>query len=255
MRPEVVERLLNINREFYQSFAEPFRATRGRLQSGVNRAVETVPLEANLLDLGCAHGLLAAEMAKRDFSGIYLGLDSSSILLDSVPDHLQPPHYRFALADLSTDDWPETARTVLNPGSASEQGMHESSEQFDWAFAFAVLHHLPSADLRASTAVAIGTVLRPGGRVAVSVWDFLASPRLADRVVPWDTVGLSKKEVDGGDYLVDWREGGSGVRYVHHFMRAELSELAEDGGFRVIDDYRSDGENGQLGLYQVWEIA
>jgi hypothetical protein len=91
--------------------------------------------------------------------------------------------------------------------------------------------------------------------VAVSVWDFLASPRLADRVVPWDTVGISEKDVDGGDYLVDWREGGSGVRYVHHFTQAELNQLAKDGGFRVIDDYRSDGENSQLGLYQIWEVA
>lgn len=255
MRPEVVERLLSINREFYQSFAEPFRATRGRLQPGVMRALETVPLEANMLDLGCAHGLLAGEMSGRDFTGIYLGLDSSPMLLELVPDHLHPPRYQFALADLSKDDWPETAHTVLDQGSASEQGESESSNPFDWAFAFAVLHHLPSADLRSSTAAAIGSLLRSGGRVAVSVWDFLASPRLADRVVPWDAVGLSKKDVDDGDYLVDWREGGSGVRYVHHFMQAELSELAEDGGFRVIDDYRSDGENSQLGLYQIWEIA
>ncbi len=255
MRPEVVESLLSINREFYQSFAEPFRATRGRLQPGVMRALEKVPLEANMLDLGCAHGLLAGEMAGRDFSGIYLGLDSSSMLLDSVPDHLQPPRYRFALADLSTDDWLETARSTLDQGSASEQGVPESSNPFDWAFAFAVLHHLPSANLRSSTAAAIGSLLRPGGRVAVSVWDFLASPRLADRVVPWDTVGISEKDVDGGDYLVDWREGGSGVRYVHHFTQAELNQLAKDGGFRVIDDYRSDGENSQLGLYQIWEVA
>ncbi len=255
MRPEVVESLLSINREFYQSFAEPFRATRGRLQPGVMRALEKVPLEANMLDLGCAHGLLAGEMAGRDFSGIYLGLDSSSMLLDSVPDHLQPPRYRFALADLSTDDWLETARSTLDQGSASEQGVPESSNPFDWAFAFAVLHHLPSANLRSSTAAAIGSLLSPGGRVAVSVWDFLASPRLVDRVVPWDTVGISEKDVDGGDYLVDWREGGSGIRYVHHFTQAELNQLAEDGGFRVIDDYRSDGENSQLGLYQIWEVA
>jgi len=253
VRPEVVERLLSINREFYQSFAEPFRATRGRLQPGVIRALESVTLEANMLDLGCAHGLLAKEMSGRDFSGNYLGLDSSPMLLESVPDHLHPPRYRFALADLSKEDWPETARTFLD--QASEQSTPESSNPFDWTFAFAVLHHLPSSDLRASTAAAIGSLLRPGGHVAVSVWDFLASPRLRNRIVPWETVDLGEDEVDEGDYLVDWREGGAGVRYVHHFTQLELSKLAEDGGFRVIDDYRSDGENSQLGLYQIWEIA
>jgi len=253
VRPEVVERLLSINREFYQSFAEPFRATRGRLQPGVIRALESVPLEANMLDLGCAHGLLASEMSERDFSGNYLGLDSSPLLLELVPDHLHPQRYRFALADLSTDDWPETAHTFID--QVSEQGTPESSNPFHWVFAFAVLHHLPSSELRASTAAAIGSLLRPGGRVAISVWDFLASPRLRNRIVRWETVDLGENEVDKGDYLVDWREGGSGVRYVHHFTQWELSELAENAGFRVIDDYRSDGENSQLGLYQIWEIA
>ncbi|KKL47415.1 hypothetical protein LCGC14_2335760, partial [marine sediment metagenome] len=45
---------------------------RGRLQPGVMRALETAPLEANILDLGCAHGLLAGEKAGRDsgFHGV-----------------------------------------------------------------------------------------------------------------------------------------------------------------------------------------
>lgn len=295
MRSEVIERLLNINREFYQSFAEPFRSTRGRLQPGVMHALETVGLDADVLDLGCAHGVLAGELAGRDFSGNYVGLDSSQPLLDSVAEHLHPPRYQFALADLGEEEWPETALTLLSKGLDSEQGITESSipfdsvsespasEQrvvngstsfdsvskvpasarsaaknsirFDWVLAFAVLHHLPSSDLRKSTAAAIGSLLKPGGRVAVSVWDFLASPRLRDRIVPWETVDLGEDEVDEGDYLVDWREGGSGVRYVHHFSQSEFHKLAEEAGFQLSQEYRSDGENGRLGLYQIWEIA
>jgi len=275
VQKEVVERLLSINREFYQSFAEPFRATRGRLQPGVMRALKTVGQSPNLLDLGCAHGLLAEELERSDFSGMYVGLDSSQPLLDSVPDHLRLPRYQFALADLSNEEWPETARSLLSEDLSSEQNPVErptplysvseapasrpsaakNSTPFDWAFAFAVLHHLPSSDLRKSTAAAIGSLLRPGGRVAVSVWDFLASSRLRDRIVPWNTVDLSEEEVDEGDYLVDWREGGSGVRYVHHFPQEELHKLAEEAGFRVSQEFRSDGENGRLGLYQIWEIA
>ena len=275
MRPEVVERLLNINREFYQSFADPFRATRGRLQPGVARALESAPLDANVLDVGCAHGMLSEELERGGFSGSYVGLDSSQPLLDSVPDHLQPPRYQFALADLGDEEWPETARALLAEGSAPEQSLSESSisfdrvsevpdseqsvakssDLFDWVFAFAVLHHLPSSDLRRSTAAAIRPLLTTDGRVAVSVWAFLASPRLRHRIAPWDTVGISKEEVDEGDYLVDWREGGSGVRYVHHFAAEELHELAVQAGFRVAQEFRSDGENGRLGLYQIWDIA
>jgi hypothetical protein len=30
-------------------------------------------------------------------------------------------------------------------------------------------------------------------------------------------VGLSANDVDPGDYLLDWRSGGEGLRYIHHF--------------------------------------
>lgn len=255
MRREVVDRLLSINRGFYQSFAEPFRATRGRLQPGVVRVLESVHLDMNVLDLGCAHGVLAEELREHSFSGRYVGLDASRPLLDSIFDQLQPPRYRFGLADLSDDEWAETARSLLSEGTASGTMGAGDSSQFDWAFAFAVLHHLPTMELRKSTAIAIRALLGAEGHLAVSVWDFLASPRLQDRIVPWETVDLGKDEVDEGDYLVDWREGGRGVRYVHHFTEDELHGLAERAGYQVAQEFRSDGENGRLGLYQIWEVA
>jgi tRNA (uracil-5-)-methyltransferase TRM9 len=255
VRAEVVERLLNINRGFYQSFAEPFRASRGRLQPGVVRTLEQISLSANVLDLGCAHGVLAEKLRERGFSGRYVGLDSSRPLLESIPQQLQPPRYRFALADLSDAGWSETARSRLSEGAASDQADVGSSANFDWAFAFAVLHHVPTAALRGSIAGAMRALLGAEGRIAVSVWDFLASPRLRNRIVPWETVDLGEDEVDEGDYLVDWREGGSGLRYVHHFTGDELRGLAQEADYRVSQEYRSDGENGQLGLYQIWEVV
>ena len=255
MRSEVVERLLSINRGFYQSFADPFRATRGKLQPGVARALETVNPDANLLDLGCAHGLLAEELAGRGHSGTYVGLDSSQPLLDSVPEHLHPPQYQFALADFGNAEWTPIARSLLTGSAIHEQIPVEKPDLFHWTFAFAVLHHIPSSNLRQSTVAAIRRLLTSNGRVAVSVWDFLSSARLRERVVAWDTVGVNQEDVGEGDYLVDWREGGNGVRYVHHFGDDDLRDLAEIAGFRVVQEFRSDGESGQMGEYQIWEAA
>lgn len=254
MEREVIERLLSINRGFYQSFANPFRATRGRLQPGVLRVLESVHLDTNVLDLGCAHGVLAGQLQKRGFSGRYVGLDSSRPLLNSISEQLQPPRYQFDLADLSDGRWPETAQNLLDKGAPSELGGADLTS-FDWTFAFAVFHHLPSSDLRRSTADAIRELLTPDGRLAISVWDFLASPRLQERILPWSSVDLGDSEIDEGDYLIDWREGGRGMRYVHHFTDEELHNLALESGYRVIQEYRSDGENGQLGIYQIWEVA
>lgn len=255
MQKAVVDRLLSINREFYQSFAEPFRATRGRLQPGVDHALESVDLAANTLDLGCAHGLLAESLMKRGFTGRYVGLDASQSLLDEVSDQLQPPQFRFGLADLSEPDWPESAGALYSKGMVMEVGDSSPTSLFDWVFAFAILHHMPTGELRRSIAASIGTLLHAEAQVAVSVWDFLASPRLQDRIVPWGTVDLSEQDVDKGDYLVDWREGGSGMRYVHHFTSDELTDLAREVGFRVTEEYRTDGENSRLGLYQFWAKA
>ena len=91
------------------------------------------------------------------------------------------------------------------------------------------------------------------GRLIHSEWQFLDSPRLRARIQPWESIGLSPADLDPGDHLLDWRSGGNGLRYVHHFSEEELAALAEESGFRVVESFRSDGENGRLGLYQVWE--
>jgi hypothetical protein len=44
------------------------------------------------------------------------------------------------------------------------------------------------------------------------------------------------------------------LRYVHHFSEAELEALAAASCFRVRQTFHSDGTNGLLGLYQVWEL-
>ena len=98
----------------------------------------------------------------------------------------------------------------------------------------------------------VRALLAPNGRFVHSEWQFLNSPRLVSRIQPWEAIGLSQNDVDPGDYLLDWRQGGQGYRYVHHFSEEELRGLAEAAGFDVIESFLSDGENGRLGLYQVW---
>jgi hypothetical protein len=106
-------------------------------------------------------------------------------------------------------------------------------------------------------------MLAPDGLFIHSNWQFLNSEKLKARVQPWEAAtiaepglsGLEVSDVDAGDYLLDWRRDGKGLRYVHHFDEAELHELAEATSFSVIDTFYSDGVTGDLGLYQVWKPA
>ena len=236
MNNETAARLIDLNLQFYQTFALQFSATRGRIQPGVRRLLGVLPLHADVLDLGCGNGGLARELARQGHTGIYVGLDFSEGLL-SVARQGLPENYTFLQADLSSPGWDEALQR----------------RTFSFVLTFAVLHHLPGQALRRRLLSTARARLPGGGRLIHSEWQFLHSPRLRARIQPWDTIGLAVDQVDEGDYLLDWRAGGSGLRYAHHFSEAELVELAHDSGFRVLDTFYSDGEGGRLGLYQVWE--
>jgi len=236
VNPTTISRLLDLNRQFYQTFAIPFSATRQRLQPGVLRLLDQIHPTDALLDLGCGNAELAHELARCGHAGSYTGLDFSPALLQQAAIG-QPANFRFLQADLSSADWDS----------------HLAGCGYDSVLAFAVLHHLPGGDLRLKILRKARQLLILQGHFFHSEWQFLNSPRLAARVQPWETIDLSDKDVDPGDYLLDWRQGGTGLRYVHHFSEPELAELASQAGFEVIDSFLSDGENARLGLYQVWK--
>jgi hypothetical protein len=101
---------------------------------------------------------------------------------------------------------------------------------------------------------AVHGLLVEDGHFILSNWQFLNSEKLKGRIQDWSKVGLSSADVDPGDYLLDWRSGGEGLRYVHYFREEELTSLAGTTGFKVQDTFYSDGASGDLSLYQVWKI-
>ncbi|HEX7974036.1 MAG TPA: class I SAM-dependent methyltransferase [Anaerolineales bacterium] len=244
MNLATVQKLLSLNRQFYQSFADQFSETRQRLQPGVRKIIESVSPAARLLDLGCGNGELARNLAKRRHTSLYIGVDFSPRLLSMRPKDVLPGNFTFIQADLASHGWAARVRSST---------FNLTPPNFDLILAFAVLHHLPGEDLRRQVLGEALSLLAPGGRFIHSEWQFLNSPRLRQRIQSWETAGLLPADVEPGDYLLDWRRGGSGLRYVHHFEPEELASLAEATGFQVLETFFSDGEGGRLGLYQVWE--
>ncbi|MFZ5881465.1 MAG: class I SAM-dependent methyltransferase [Chloroflexota bacterium] len=239
MNSTTAARLIALNREFYDRFGEDFSATRGRLQPGVLRILDSLRGNETILDLGCGNGEVARALARRRHRAPYLGLDFSLPLLRAADSHLEGFPATFREADITSMAWANNVERLT----------------FNVVCSFAVLHHIPSEELRLNLLHTVHGLLTDTGRFILSNWQFLNSEKLKARIQPWDLVGLSSADVDEGDHLLDWRRGGAGLRYAHHFSTGELSSLAGRTGFRVLDSFLSDGEGGRLGLYQVWGKA
>jgi len=243
MDSDTRNKLLAINREFYDQFASSFSATRHQVQPGVRQLVHQMIQSETILDVGCGNGTLARMLAAEDFQGSYLGLDMSEGLLTSAEDLFEDPSkgtFNFMPLDLADPNWHQSL-----PGNS-----------YDWLACFAVLHHIPGEELRAQTARNFASLVSNTERVALSVWQWKNSPRLKKRVVSWSTVNIDPEDLDEGDVLLDWRAGKTiGYRYVHTFSEDSLSILAKKAGFKVIESFYSDGKEGNLALYQIWGLA
>ena len=248
MKKEVEQQLLSINDRFYQRFGAAFAETRRRLQPGVERIIDTRLENGRWLDIGCGSGVLGQRLAQKSLRGSYLGLDFSHALLEEAKkgaetvDPIEGFELHYQYANLLEETW----QTGLEMGS------------FDGVLAFAVMHHLPGVNNRQRIIRQVYDLLKPGGVFIHSEWQFQNSPKLIARVQPWAKVDLSDEVLEPGDVLLDWRHVTSGqpletgLRYVHLFDGAELTDLARTVGFEMIEEFLSDGASGNLALYQIW---
>ena len=236
MNAATADRLLNINRQFYDEHGADFSQTRERLQPGVRRLLETLHGDETILDLGCGNGELARSLSGAGHRGAYLGLDFSMPLLKEAQREAFTFPAKFIQIDLA---------------QVAEQRL-PNTEHYSLITAFAFLHHIPTISLRQELIRQVHHLLASGGLFMHSDWQFLSNPRLKARIQPWSAVGLTAQDVDANDYLLDWKRGGQGLRYVHHFNESELAELAHATQFDVLETFYPDGENKKSGLYQIW---
>ncbi len=235
MDASITKQLIELNRKFYDQFGESFSATRQRLQPGVKQILDSIQADESVLDLGCGNGFFLRALHDRGHQAPLLGADFSLPLLREAES---TPEVEFRALDL------------MQLSTVSDQ--LSVADGWDVITMFATMHHIPSREVRLDILHTVKKLLKPNGKFILSNWQFLNSDKLKARVQPWGRVGLSDSDVDEGDYLLDWRSGGEGLRYAHQFSEGELFGLAEQAQMKVEASFLSDGENGRLGLYQIW---
>ena len=240
MDDRTAERLLSLNRAFYTTFAQEFAASRSDSDPALVCILPYVPQGARLLDIGCGNGRLALLLERERPGAAYLGLDSVPDLIEQArarAAHVASISAEFRIADVAQPGWSSVLRGA----------------RFDTVASLAVIHHMPGHARRARVLREMTSSVAHGGRIILSAWQFLGSERLRRKIVAWSEVGITDEELEPGDYLLDWKRGGRGLRYCHLIDPAEAECLAAEADLTVQEMFRAGGREGNLSLYVVME--
>jgi len=238
MDEKIVEQLLALNHEFYTAFAASFAASRPVADPALTAILPYLPQRARVLDVGCGNGRLALLLAQERPGTAYVGMDAVRELVEVArdqTDQLVSISVEFHVVDVARAGW----------------GRAISGAPFDCVVALAVLHHIPSFDLRVQVLREIASLLAPDGYLILSTWQFLDSARLRRKIVDWEEVDVTEESLELGDYLLDWKREGRGLRYCHLVDATEVERLATASGFCVRETFRAGGREGNLSLFAV----
>ena len=245
MDEQTIRSLNAINRIFYSANAAEFDQSRSAPWPGWTqllphiRQIPRGPATAMLrvLDVGCGNGRFGVFLADQlDPDEIhYCGIDSSPPLIARAKERALP----FAGVEFQPLDFVE-AGNDLPRGPFSLIGL------------FGILHHVPGQALRRELLRGLGERLAAGGILALTSWQFEAFRRFQSRLISWSDYNRTAAEpidtaqLEPGDHLLPWGDGGSALRYCHFASEGETRELLEGLSFEVIESFAADGREGDL---------
>lgn len=157
--------------------------------------------ETKLLDVGCGNGRLYDFLKAESID--YIGTDNNKSLLKIAKQKY--PNANFKYADAVRLPFP--------------------AKSFDNVWCIAVLHHLPTKTLRLKACKEIARVLKPKGKLMITVWNLwqkkyqkFINKRTHNALIPWN----NKLN-----------------RYYYAFKPAELKILFKKAGFSLVKNIKS----------------
>jgi len=207
MKKEYAKYLLEKTYKDYNAIAKDFSSTRRFVWKGLEPLHDYASPGDRVLDLGCGNGRLLQIFKEIDI--VYTGTDGSEKLIE-----------------IAKKTYPNTTFQV-----ADALHLPFSTNSFDKVYTIAVLHHIPSKELRLEFLEGVRRVLRPGGALILTVWDLRGGRGLRMNLRFGLLKVLCLSKLDFRDVFVPWRK--SCRRYIHCFTKRELIKLTEKAGFRV----------------------
>jgi SAM-dependent methyltransferase len=242
MRQTTINKLLELNRQMYLETADSFDATRQKAWFGWQKVAELMPRTLKpraVLDVGCGNGRFGVFLLKQlGGNWHYTGIDSSEALVNKA---------RTAL------DGQVATRWIVAEVLANDPVEVFGDSVFDLIAVFGLMHHLPTFNLRTRLLGQLVKQLKPGGLLAVSFWQPLNHQRFMNKIVPWETAGITPREAEPGDVLITFG-GTKQLRYCHHFDNGEVDKMKALIPAATAADYFADGITADLNRYVVWQL-
>lgn len=236
MDAELVNRLIELNKNFYSRFAQEFSSTRSSSKVNLEPILPYLKAGGNILDIGCGNGRLAQRLDREKLRLTYFGVDAIPGLVEIANERcegMKNIRASFRVADVTKGTW--------------NTDLHD----FDIAVALAVLHHIPSIELRIQVLRSLRSALKSNGALIMTNWKFDENDRLRRKIVPWSTATIDERALEPGDALIAWKRGGLGYRYVHLIAPAEVEQMSRQAGFKIEQQFYSDAGLNLLSVLTV----
>jgi len=231
MNKKIAQQLVNKTRTDYNNLSDHFSSTRYAFNwPRVVKTIEQMGLEPDtkVLDLGCGNGRAIDVLTslKVDYTGLDLSENLVNLAKKKYPDKM------FLVGDLLKTPFKD--------------------EEFDCVLSIATLHHIPSNEGRLNSLKEINRILKPNGKVGITVWYFWDDEKAVEEIErEYQKQQSGKSELEYGDFLKPWRNSKREVlaeRYFHAFKKDEMRDLLKKAGFKdiVLNDNKDDKKNNLI---------
>lgn len=208
MDKEYAKYLLGKTKKDYDLIAEDFSRTRDYPWPEIRFLFDDyVEVGNRILDLGCGNGRYHQFFKDKKIE--YTGIDYSEKLIEIAKNKY--PEAEFQVADAFNLPFPDNF--------------------FDRIFSIAVLHHIPSLELRQQFLKEAKRVLKPEGKFILTVWKF-HRPKEILLIFKFSVLSfLRLSKLDVRDILEPW--GKKIKRYYHCFGKKEIKNLIKEANFKI----------------------
>jgi SAM-dependent methyltransferase len=243
---DTVQQLNRLNQHFYATVANDFDKTRQQPWQGWIKVVAHSACTQcqSVIDIGCGNGRFANFVTDKNMAG-YLGLDNNPGLLKQAQQYAE----HFDLFRLKSFD---LINALIDKSASREIAALVKESGFKKPLLitlFGVIHHVPSKTMRQTLLNEISKLMTTNDVAVISCWQFDRIPSLIKRQI--NPTQLEIKNIEEGDYILDWQRGTTAFRYCHLVTEKEMKELTKNAQLEIIASWDSDGKTNNLNTYYL----